>query len=301
MSEMKTTKGMSRRGFLAGTGAFAATAVAAGETNTAAPEARDPFLGTQGVPLKVGFPNLQAPGETTMGVSWKVSGLAKGVVEYADNPAFENSAFARPGGYGLVPVDVSALQVRLENLKPATRYWYRTITTPFVDYRNIYDAKLGEPVVSKAYSFTTLGAGARAHFCVMNDTHAQWKSFQMVAKKLKELAPAAVVWNGDATNTTLKKETAVEIFLAPPVVCAHTHRSRFDEPTATRPWAQVVGGGPELGRSGSGRFPTVIEGRVENGRLRLLVHDVFDNRVVLDREIVSSEGLKSPRVASVGK
>ena len=464
MDEMKATEGMSRRGFLTGTGALAATAVAAAETNTAAPEARDPFLGTQGVPLKVGFPNLQAPGETTMGVSWKVSGLAKGVVEYADNPAFENSSFARPGGYGLVPVDVSALQVRLENLKPATRYWYRTITTPFVDYRNIYDAKLGEPVVSKAYSFTTLGAGARAHFCVMNDTHAQWKSFQMVAKKLKELAPAAVVWNGDATNTTQKKETAVEIFLDPPVVdrdyatsipvlfesgnhdfrgswiskkeevvlprhpaerrgdqwdlkwnfavrlgdmalvgmdtgedkpdahpkwfglanfepcrraqadwlrgqlarpeiasakfkilfchiplfaaentsdyphdgmkidpqdyaywsrechdlwapilekggvqlvvCAHTHRFRFDEPTATRPWAQVVGGGPELGVShgqpNAGRFPTVVEGMVENGRLRLLVHDVFNNRVVLDREIVSAEGLKSPRVAAVG-
>lgn len=35
----------------------------------------DPFLGTQGEPLKVGFPCLQAPGETTMGISWRVSGL----------------------------------------------------------------------------------------------------------------------------------------------------------------------------------------------------------------------------------
>ena len=158
MDEMKATEGMSRRGFLAGTGALAATAVAAAETNTAAPEARDPFLGTQGVPLKVGFPNLQAP-------------------------IFEK------GGVQLV-------------------------------------------------------------------------------------------------------------------VCAHTHRFRFDEPTATRPWAQVVGGGPELGVShgqpNAGRFPTVVEGKVVNGRLRLLVHDVFNNRVVLDREIVSAEGLKSPRVAAVG-
>ncbi len=446
MNDKKMTNGMSRRGFLVGTAAGAAVAVAVLEASRSAPKAQDPFLGTQGVPLKIGFPNLQAPGETTMGVSWKVSGLAKGVVEYADNPAFENSSFARAGGYGLVPIDVSALQVRLEGLKPATRYWYRTITTPFVDYKNIYDAKLGEMVVSKAYSFTTLGTGARAHFCVMNDTHAQWKSFQMVVKKLKELAPTAVVWNGDATNTTQKKETAAEIFLDPQVedrdyatsipvffesgnhdfrgswiskkeevmlprhpgerrgdqwdlkwnfavrlgdmaligmdtgedkpdahpnwfglanfepyrraqadwlreqlarpeiasakfkilfchiplfaaedhpdyphdgakvdpqdyaywsrechdlwapilekggvklvVCGHTHQFRFDAPTATRPWAQVVGGGPELGvsdgQTDESLFPTVIEGKVESGRLRLLVHDVLHGRVVLD-------------------
>ena len=73
------------------------------------------------------------------------------------------------------------------------------------------------------------------------------------------------------------------------VVCGHKHRFRFDAPMADRPWAQVVGGGPELGvtrgKPDAGRFPTVVEGKVENGRLRLLVHDVFNGRVVLDRVI----------------
>ena len=443
--------GVSRRGFLVGTGALAAatTASRGGAAEAGSASARDPFLGTQGAPLAVGCPNLQAPGETTMGVTWRVSGLAKGVVEYADNPAFANARIARPGGYGLVPIDVAALAVRLEGLRPATRYYYRTVTTPFTDYRNIYDAKLGAPIVSKTYSFTTLGAGAKTHFCMMSDTHGQWKPFEMIAKKVKELSPAALVWNGDATNTTQKKETAVEIFLDPPVksrdyaatipvlfesgnhdfrgswiskkeeviqprhpaerrgdqwdlkwnfavrlgemaligmdtgedkpdahpkwfglanfepyrraqaawlaeqvarpeiasakfkvlfchiplfaakdhpdyphdgvkvdpedyaywsrechdlwvpilekagvqlvVCGHKHRFRFDAPTADRPWAQVVGGGPELGvtrgKPDAGRFPTVVEGTVENGRLRLLVHDVFNGRVVLDRVI----------------
>ena len=443
--------GVSRRGFLVGTGALAAAATASrgGAAEAGSASARDPFLGTQGAPLAVGCPNLQAPGETTMGVTWRVSGLAKGVVEYADNPAIANARIARPGGYGLVPIDVAALAVRLEGLRPATRYYYRTVTTPFTDYRNIYDAKLGAPIVSKTYSFTTLGAGAKAHFCMMSDTHGQWKPFEMIAKKVKELSPAALVWNGDATNTTQKKETAVEIFLDPPVesrdyattipvlfesgnhdfrgswiskkeeviqprhpaerrgdqwdlkwnfavrlgemaligmdtgedkpdahpkwfglanfepyrraqaawlaeqvarpeiasakfkvlfchiplfaakdhpdyphdgvkvdpedyaywsrechdlwvpilekagvqlvVCGHKHRFRFDAPMADRPWAQVVGGGPELGvtrgKPDAGRFPTVVEGKVENGRLRLLVHDVFNGRVVLDRVI----------------
>jgi len=209
---------MNRRGFLAAGGALASLPLVGAETKAAdAAVPRDPFLGTQGEPLVVGAPCLQAPAETTMGVSWKVSGLAKGVVEYADNPEMRDAKTVKSGGYGLVPIDVAALQVRLEGLKPATRYWYRTVTTPFTDYKNIYDAKLGEPIVSAVHSFMTLGAGAPGTFAVMNDTHAQWTPFQMIVKKVKELKPAALVWNGDATNTTQKKETAVEIFLDPPV------------------------------------------------------------------------------------
>ena len=446
---------ITRRGFLVAGGATLAAAAAHGEGAADAPrpapqeKPRDPFLGTGGVPLVVGAPCLQAPGETTMGVSWAVSGLAKGVVEYADNPDFRDAKTVKGGGYGLVPIDVSALQVRLTGLKPATKYWYRTVTTPFTDYKNIYDAKLGEPIVSSAHSFTTLGAGAAAHFCMISDTHAKWQSFQMIVSKVKELAPSAVVWNGDATNTTQKKSTAVEIFLDPPVdardwsadvpvlfesgnhdfrgswiskkeevvlprdpserrgdqwdlkwnfalrlgemaligmdtgedkpdahpkwfglanfeayrkaqakwldeqfarpeiasakfkvvfchiplfadpasadyahdgvkidpedfaywsrecadlwgpalkragvqlvVCGHKHRFRFDPPTADRPWAQVVGGGPELGltrgKPDDGRFPTVVEGKVEGGRLRLLVHDVYNGRIAFDELI----------------
>ena len=440
---------LDRRGFILGGGALAATAAHAGaEARPAAPA--DPFKGTQGVPLRVGAPCLQAPGETTMGVSWAVSGLSKGVVEYADNPEFRGVKAVKSGGFGLVPVDVQALQVRLEGLKPATTYWYRTVTTPFTDYQNIYDAKLGEPIVSETHAFTTLGAGARSHFCMMSDTHAQWKPFGMIVAKMKELKPAAIVWNGDATNTTQDKRTAVEVFLDPPVadrdyaadipvffesgnhdfrgswiskkeevmlprhpaersgaqwdlkwnfavrcgdiamigmdtgedkpdahpkwfglanfspyrraqakwleeqfarpeiagakfkvlfchiplwprsgkeslppwdgttvdptgyaywsrecrdlwapiferhgvqlvVTGHKHKFDFFPACKEHPWAMVIGGGPELGRAGrkadASRFPTVVEGKVVDGRLRLVVHDVLNGRVVLDQVI----------------
>ena len=179
MRTMKTREslnkesGLTRRGFVAACGALGVCAAHGGAAES--PCVRDPFLGTQGVPLEVGSPCLQAPGETTMGVSWAVSGLAKGVVEYADNPEMSDATAVRSGGYGLVPIDVNALQVRLTGLKPATKYWYRTITTPFTDYANIYDAKLGEPIVSEVHAFTTLGAAAKAHFCMICDTHAQYE------------------------------------------------------------------------------------------------------------------------------
>ena len=425
---------VNRRSFLSGSALVAAAVAAPAQAAEAPKKVRKPFEGIGDAPFVVGEPCLQAPAETTMGVTWCVSGLAKGVVEVADNPEMANARTVKSGGYGLVPIDVAALEVRLEGLKPATRYWYRTVTTPFTDYKNIYDAKLGEPVVGKVHSFTTLGAGAKTHFAVMNDTHAQWKAFDLVTKKMKELKPGVILWNGDATNTTQEKETAVQIFLDPPVaakdyaadiptcfvsgnhdfrgswiskkeevmqprhpaersgaewdlkwnfavrmgdvaligmdtgedkpdghpkwfglanfepyrkaqaawlekalarpdiasakykvvfchiplyaapdhpdyphdgvkidphdyaywsrechdlwspilvkngvqlvICAHKHKYRFDPATAGRPWAQIVGGGCELPKDVPERFPTVIEGMVEDGKLKITIHNL---------------------------
>ena len=221
----------SRRGFIIG-GAAAAAAGCTTAGNKAAPAAapkavevaqskpHDPYKGTRGVPLEVGTPCLQSAASTSMGISWAISGLAKGVVEYAENPQFRNSTVVKSGGFGLAPIDVAALQVRLTGLKPSTKYYYRTVTTPFTDYTNIYDAKLGDPITSKVYSFTTLGEGNNGHFAMISDTHGQWKSYEMHASHLKANKPGLLLWNGDATNTTQDKATAVEIFLKPPIPSA---------------------------------------------------------------------------------
>lgn len=435
---------VNRREFLLGSAAVAVSTIAKDKAEVPKSQPMNPFKGTGGKSLKVGSPCLQAPAATTMGISWAVSGLSKGVVEFAENPAFTDSRLVKSGGFGLVPIDVYALQVRLTGLKPATKYYYRTITTPFTDYANIYDAKLGEPIVGAIHSFTTLGAGNAGKFAMISDTHARWKSLEMRAKFLKANPPAVIVWNGDATNTTQDKATAVEIFLNPPipsadytadiptlfesgnhdfrgswisrkeevmlardpseregaewdlkwnfaerlgemaligldtgedkpdahpkwfglanfepyrraqtqwlskvlqrpdiaaakykvvfchiplyaapdhpdyphdgvkvdpqdyafwsrecaelwgplfekagvqlVVAGHKHRYRHDPPSLGRCWHQVVGGGHELGmtrgKPDPGRFPTVVEGFVENGRLSVVVYDVFNNRVV---------------------
>ena len=72
------------------------------------------------------------------------------------------------------------------------------------------------------------------------------------------------------------------------VITAHQHKFRYDAPTAERPWAHLVGGGPELGERhrwskerglekfpDPTKFPTVIEGKVEGGRLVVTAYDVF--------------------------
>lgn len=61
------------------------------------------------------------------------------------------------------------------------------------------------------------------------------------------------------------------------IITAHQHRYHCDAPTNQRPWMQIIGGGPEM--SGKGHFPTVIEGKVENGNLLITVHNLLTGQV----------------------
>ena len=67
------------------------------------------------------------------------------------------------------------------------------------------------------------------------------------------------------------------------IITAHQHRYRYDAPTKSRPWAQIVGGGPEMGESGGHKnkalFPTVIEGEVRDKRLIITIHNLLTGDV----------------------
>ena len=146
--------------------------------------------------------------------------MAKGEVEVSEHPDMSNAVVFRCGGFGVNGFDDKVLSARLTGLKPATRYWYRTKTTRLSYARGGYARSLGETETSKVYSFTTCGAAAESRFAVLNDTHMDWTSFEMVAKKLKELAPPVAIWNGDALNSTETVDQVVKALLAPEVADA---------------------------------------------------------------------------------
>ena len=433
-----------RRSFISGSAVFAAAGLARPVAGAEPAKAETPAqAGCEPCPLIASAPMLQNPAETSMGVAWAVSDMANGFVDYADNPDMAGAKRVKSGGYRVTGMNDTCQQVRLTGLKPATRYWYR-IGADRILYKGGYGMRIvGTEIDRRVRSFTTAGAAARSHFCVMNDTHMQWKAFGLITAKLKELAPPLVVWNGDASNTSEKFETARDIFLTPKVrhddyaaecpvlftngnhdyrglfnrhledtfmfrqpeerasrdwdlgrnfavrqgdiamigldtgedkpdsrdvfaglfacepyrraqvawladalarpeiasapyivafchiplfdprpwanpggicdngggkyrhdfalwekscaemwgpllararvqvvIAAHEHEYRYDAPTADRPWAQVVGGGPEMGvvrgKPAPERFPTVIEGKVGGGELKIVVHDVLN-------------------------
>lgn len=217
---MNTDKCMNRRDFLKSS---AVAAMAAGASSAFAAHQKPDHVGTAAGPaelpgLIVSAPVLQNAAETSVGVSFAVSALAAGWVDVSTSPALENAKRYFAGGTGLVEIDDRIALIRVTGLKASTRYYYR-IGADRISYKNGYDMKnLGSETDPKVYSFTTLGAQAAGSFCVINDTHDQKSTLDRLFAKIAEIKPAAVLWNGDATNVTETREHAIDMFL-------HTHRN----------------------------------------------------------------------------
>ena len=108
-------------------------------------------------------------------------------------------------------------QIRVTGLKPATRYYYR-IGADRIRYKGGYSMKVtGHEEDPHVYSFVTAGKGAEGHFCVINDTHAHFDTFDRLTEKIAALAPSCVIWNGDASNCEETIDSQVRIFLDPPI------------------------------------------------------------------------------------
>ena len=67
------------------------------------------------------------------------------------------------------------------------------------------------------------------------------------------------------------------------IITAHQHRYQYFAPTPERPWAQLVGGGPEMGEEGGKKnprlYPTVIEGEVHDAQLHITIHNLLSGNV----------------------
>ena len=207
-----------RRGFLAGAGALAASGCATAGTPAAASGAGDAPVGAAGEKggrLIASPPVLQNAAETSIGVGFAVSDMANGYVEYSESPDMSGAKKVKCGGFRVTDMNDKVMLVRLTGLKPSTRYWYR-IGADRISYRGGYKMSVvGNEVDPKVRSFRTLGPGAESTFCVINDTHARMKPFGMAIDKIAEIGPSCVVWNGDACNTQETVESLLPIFYTP--------------------------------------------------------------------------------------
>jgi len=163
-----------------------------------------------------GAPVLQAPAPTSMGVAFAVTALANGFVEVADNPEMKAPTRFMAEGLPLAGIDDRVLLVRLRNLKPGTRYWYRAGAAK-LEHPIGYWTKPSEIVWHDVHSFTTPGENAPSHFGMMCDTHAAFAQMARITKKYRALGVPLVVWNGDIpTSLTNKREDFVKHYLVPP-------------------------------------------------------------------------------------
>ena len=166
-------------------------------------------------PLIDSEPMLQNYAETSMGVAFSVTANANGYVIYGEKPDLSDGKKVYCGGYRVTDMNPDAMLVRLTGLKSATTYYYK-IGADRIHYGGGYDMKIiGNEEGKRVYSFRTAGTAAKSHFSVINDTHVNWPAFEKLTNKLSELAPACVVWNGDASNVEETIEDQKIIFLKP--------------------------------------------------------------------------------------
>ncbi|MBO4287114.1 MAG: metallophosphoesterase [Kiritimatiellae bacterium] len=198
---------ISRRGFIGGVAALGAGGVSFAAMEVDAPK-RVPSL-------IASAPVLQNAAERSMGVAFAVSADASGWVEISRSPDMGGARRVYSGGLGMMEVDDKLAQIRLRDLRPATRYWYR-IGADRIEYKNGYRMKnLGSEVDGNIHSFTTLGAEASGSFCIINDTHDQKPALDLVLAKLAALKPSVVIWNGDALNKAEKMQKAIDVLITP--------------------------------------------------------------------------------------
>ena len=212
---------MDRREFLKNSAALtAATVIApemlAAEGKTEAVQAPDGEQSASGR-LIASAPMLQNYASESIGVAFAVNDWANGYVLISDRPDMAGARKVKCGGYRVTDLNDRVQQIRVTGLKPATRYYYR-IGADRIQYKAGYSMKItGNEEDPRVYSFVTAGKGAEGHFCVVNDTHAHFDTFDKLTEKIAALAPSCVVWNGDATNCEERIDSQVRIFLDPPI------------------------------------------------------------------------------------
>lgn len=168
-------------------------------------------------PLITSAPMLQNYAETSVGVAFGVSAMANGYVLVGEKEDLSDARKFLCGGYRMTEISDKVIQVRVTGLKPATKYYYR-IGADRISYLGGYKMKiLGNEEDPRTYHFTTAGKKSKAHFCVINDTHAKWEPFRLVLDTVAALSPSCVIWNGDASNTSEDVETQKMIFLNPKI------------------------------------------------------------------------------------
>lgn len=181
------------------------------------PAAVPPASPAADTPLITSAPMLQNYAATSIGIAFAVSDMANGFVDIGLREDLSDARRVKCGGYRMTDIDDHVIQVRITDLEPATTYYYR-IGADRIAYKGGYNMKIvGTETDQHIHHFTTAGKDARAHFCVINDTHVRWVPFGRAIDKIAELSPSCVIWNGDASNVEETIEAQQRIFLKPEI------------------------------------------------------------------------------------
>jgi predicted phosphodiesterase len=162
-------------------------------------------------------PVVQHPTPHGFTVVWQVNQLATGWVEWGWT-AEKLDQVARASHHGLIDAadDVLAVSVTLPKDAPGQTIHYRLVVQP-ITYKGAYKLERAEnEEVSLPYSIRLPDPKeSQSQLIVINDTHENKETIAALAKRIAELKPPLLLWNGDTCNDFDAKDSPATILLNP--------------------------------------------------------------------------------------
>ncbi|HCO68426.1 MAG TPA: endonuclease [Dysgonomonas sp.] len=154
------------------------------------------------------IPYLQNPSETGMTVMWITNVPCRSWVEYGTDPS--DMKRVRTFIEGEMVANNTINKIRLEDLQPGTKYYYRAVSQEITQYRSYYK-EFGDTVYSDISSFETWNP-AKKDFTVLvfNDIHKNFKMLDTLAMQVKNIDYDLVIFNGDCLDDVERESDIVE-------------------------------------------------------------------------------------------
>lgn len=141
------------------------------------------------------IPYLQNPKEDEMTIMWSTSVPCRSWVEYGTDSV--NLKRVRSFTDGVMTANNKANRIRLKNLAPATKYYYRVVSQEITLFSSYYK-EFGDTVRSEIKSFVTWDKNKTDfRMIVLNDVHRNFSMFKKLFDLVDKEPYDLVVFNGD--------------------------------------------------------------------------------------------------------
>ena len=154
------------------------------------------------------LPYLQNPVDNGITVMWQTNVPAYSWVEYGTDTVNMKKTHLLQDGQ--VICNNTNHKIRLTDLTPGQRYYYRVLSREMTLYQAYYK-EFGVTATSAVYSFI-LPSSKQTDFTafIFNDLHKNQDTYDALLKQVKNLSPDMVFYNGDCINDPEDEEQALE-------------------------------------------------------------------------------------------
>lgn len=152
-------------------------------------------------------PYLQNPSTDGMTIMWHTTIPCRSWVEYGTDTT--NMKRVRTFIEGEVMANNTVNRIRIENLTPGTKYYYRAVSQEISLYQP-YHKEFGDTVQTPIYNFTTWDDNKKDFTAlIFNDIHDNYNLFDKLYAQVKDTDYDVVFFNGDCIADVQSEANAI--------------------------------------------------------------------------------------------